>query len=81
VFDVNKLVYPPTGLLSKGIEDLFRYYALESSGDTKNSNPIDALLKLDPRNDDIEKAIVEMKKELTTNTSNTKESLQKIFNK
>lgn len=67
--------------LAQGKEDIFRYYALESSGDDKNPNLIDGLLNINPRPEWLDKAIVEMKKKLTwlDSTKRTKEEIQKIF--
>ena len=67
--------------LAQGKEDIFRYYALESSSDLKNPNPIDELLKLEKKPEWIDKIIVTMKKKLTwlDSAKRTKEEIQKIF--
>ncbi len=75
-------LYPKNSeALAQGKEDVFRYYALESSGDIKNPNPIDELLKLEGKPDSIDKIISTMKKKLTwlDSTKRTKLEIQKIF--
>ena len=82
VFGDTKLVYPKdSNPLAQGTEDLFRYYALESSGDEKTPNPIDKLLTINPRNETIDKAIVEMKKELSWIQTKDKKSIMNVFTK
>lgn len=75
-------LYPKNSeALAQGKEDIFRYYALESSGDVKNPNPIDELLKLEGKTETIDKIISTMKKKFTwlDSTKRTKLEIQKIF--
>lgn len=81
LFDNNKLIYPKNNVpLDKDKEDLFRYYALESSGNTEYINPIDGLYSITPRNVLIDKAIADMKKTFWSSNF-TEKWMKEIFKK